>query len=44
MNNYEIFTYQLKQVELYLSKAIRLGVDRVFIIHGKGREGLRMLS
>ena len=41
MNNYEIFTYQLKQVELYLSKAIRLGVDRVFIIHGKGSGRLK---
>ena len=41
MNNYEIFTYQIQQVEKYLSKAIRLGIDKVYIIHGKGSGRLK---
>ena len=37
----EIVTEQLAHVRQYLDKAIRLGVDRVYLIHGKGTGALR---
>lgn len=41
MNNAEILRLQLKTFDTYLSKAIQLGVPRVFIIHGLGKGRLR---
>lgn len=41
MDSYEIFNHQIQQVEQYISKAIRLGVDKVYIIHGKGSGRLK---
>jgi len=40
-SNAEILQLQLQHFERYLDKAIRLGVERVFIIHGLGRGRLR---
>ena len=41
MNNGEKLRLQLKHFDAYMSKAIRLGVPRVFIIHGLGKGKLR---
>jgi hypothetical protein len=41
MNNAEILHLQLQHFERYLQKALRLGVERVFIIHGLGKGKLR---
>ncbi|HMQ49655.1 MAG TPA: Smr/MutS family protein [Saprospiraceae bacterium] len=41
MSNAEILRVQLSHFERYLEKAIRLGVERVFIIHGVGKGRLR---
>lgn len=41
MNNGEILRLQLQHFERYLQKALRLGVERVFIIHGLGKGKLR---
>lgn len=41
MAPFEIFETQLKAVEQYLDKAIKLGVDHVFVIHGKGSGKLK---
>ena len=37
----DILEFQLQHVRDYLDRAIRLGVDRVWIIHGKGTGALR---
>lgn len=37
----DILDLQLRHVSEYLDKAIRLGIDRVWIIHGKGTGALR---
>ncbi|HMQ91137.1 MAG TPA: Smr/MutS family protein [Flavilitoribacter sp.] len=41
MNASEIFRIQIQHFDAYLDKAIRLGVDRVFIIHGLGEGRLK---
>jgi hypothetical protein len=41
LNNNEIINVQLFHFEQYIFKAIRLGIDRVFIIHGVGKGKLR---
>jgi len=41
MSNAEILHFQLQHFERYLQKALRLGVERVFIIHGLGKGKLR---
>ncbi len=41
MDAAQILRIQLRAFEKYLEKAIRLGVDRVLIIHGKGEGVLR---
>ena len=41
LSNNEILSIQLFHFEQYISKAIRLGVDRVFVIHGVGKGKLR---
>lgn len=41
MRNAEIVRIQLNAFDKYLSQAIRLGVDRVFIIHGMGEGKLK---
>ena len=41
MNKSEILRTQLSHFESYMDKAIRLGVERVFIIHGVGKGRLR---
>ena len=41
MNRAEILRLQLDTFETYLSKAIHIGVPRVFIIHGLGKGRLR---
>lgn len=41
INASEIFRIQMQHFEAYLDKAIRLGVERVFIIHGLGQGRLR---
>ncbi len=41
MNNGEKLRLQLKHFEAFMLKAIRLGVPRVFIIHGLGKGKLR---
>ena len=41
MSNAEILYLQLKHFEEFLTKAIRLGVPRVFIIHGVGKGRLK---
>ena len=38
LSNMEIINIQLRTFETYLSKAIRLGVPKVYIIHGVGKE------
>lgn len=41
MEAFEIFQVQLDAVDLYIKKALRLGVDKVYIIHGKGTGRLK---
>jgi hypothetical protein len=41
LSNSEILRIQLQHFDEYIEKAIRLGVDRVFIIHGIGKGRLR---
>ncbi len=41
MTNGEIIQLQLRHFEQYIDKAYRLGVERVFIIHGLGKGRLR---
>lgn len=41
MSNAEILRLQLKHMEAFLEKAIRLGIERVFLIHGVGKGRLR---
>lgn len=41
MSNAEILNLQLHHFEQYLRKALRLGVERVFVIHGLGKGKLR---
>lgn len=41
MSNGEIIKLQLKIFEEYLDEAIKLGVPRVFVIHGKGKGKLK---
>lgn len=41
LSNSEILRIQLSHFESYIDKAIRLGVERVFIIHGVGKGRLR---
>jgi hypothetical protein len=41
LSNREILSIQLFHFEQYVSKAIRIGVDRVFVIHGLGKGKLR---
>jgi hypothetical protein len=41
LSNGQILRHQLLVFEDYLDKAIRLGVPRVFVIHGKGRGRLK---
>ena len=38
---HEILNYQIKAFQKYMDQAIRLGVDRVFIIHGIGEGKLK---
>ena len=41
LSNSQILTMQVAHFERFMHKAIRLGVDRVFIIHGVGKGKLR---
>lgn len=41
MSNTEIITLQLRRFDDFLAKAIRIGVERVFVIHGVGKGVLR---
>lgn len=41
LSNKEILRIQLFHFEQYVSKALRIGVDRVFVIHGLGKGKLR---
>ncbi len=41
LSNSQILTIQVAHFERFMQKAIRLGVDRVFIIHGIGKGKLR---
>lgn len=41
LNNAEILDIQLRHFEKYMDQALRMGVDRVFIIHGVGAGRLR---
>jgi hypothetical protein len=41
LTNSQILTIQVSHFDRYVEKAIRLGVDRVFIIHGIGKGKLR---
>ncbi len=41
MDNLDIIGLQIRHFEAYLDKAVRLGVERVFIIHGVGKGQLR---
>ncbi len=41
MSNAEILRFQLSAFDRYLDKAIRLGVERVFVIHGLGQGRLK---
>jgi hypothetical protein len=41
LNKAEILQYQIKAFEKYMEEALKLGVDRVFIIHGVGKGKLR---
>lgn len=43
LNKAEILQVQVRHFEQYLQQAIRLGVSRVFIIHGLGKGKLRQL-
>jgi len=41
MSNAEILRLQLRHFEAYIDKALRVGAERVFIIHGLGKGRLR---
>lgn len=41
MNKADIIRLQIKHYEVFLEKAIRIGVDRIFVIHGVGKGKLR---
>ncbi len=41
LSNSQILTIQVAHFERFMQKAIRLGVDRVFVIHGIGKGKLR---
>ncbi len=41
LSNTEIVNIQLRSFETYLSKAVRLGVSKVYIIHGVGKGKLK---
>ncbi len=41
LNNSDILNLQIRHFEQYLDKAVRVGVDRVFIIHGVGEGKLK---
>ncbi len=41
LSNAQVIQLQLRHFETYLDKAVRLGVERVFIIHGIGKGRLR---
>lgn len=41
MNNAEILRLQIQQFENFIEQAYRMGIDRVFIIHGLGKGKLR---
>ncbi len=41
LSNTEILNIQLFHFEQYISKALRIGVDRVFVIHGVGKGKLK---
>ncbi|MEY3050808.1 MAG: hypothetical protein RLY31_593 [Bacteroidota bacterium] len=41
MSNAEILRFQLASFDRYLDKAVRLGVERVFVIHGLGQGRLK---
>ncbi|NJN34866.1 MAG: Smr/MutS family protein [Saprospiraceae bacterium] len=41
LTNAEILTIQMRYFEHFLAKAIRLGVTRIFVIHGVGKGKLR---
>ncbi len=41
MSNTEIVELQLLHFEVFIDKAVRLGVDRVFVIHGLGKGRLK---
>jgi len=41
MNNLEILKLQIRHFEQYMSKAIQVGAERIFIIHGLGKGKLR---
>ncbi len=41
LSNEEIVQIQLEHVRQYLDRAIRLGIDKVYLIHGKGSGALR---
>lgn len=41
LNNAEILGLQMMRFEKYIDQALKLGVDRVFIIHGVGKGRLR---
>ena len=41
MNHSEILRHQIAAFDIYIDRAIRMGVDRVFIIHGLGKGKLK---
>jgi len=41
LNNADILNLQIRRFEQYLDQAVRLGVDRVFIVHGVGEGKLK---
>jgi hypothetical protein len=41
LNNTEIVNIQIRSFENYLAKAIRLGIPRIYVIHGVGKGKLR---
>jgi len=41
MNKADILRLQMKHFDAFLEKAIRVGVDRIFVIHGVGKGKLR---
>lgn len=43
LSNQEIINVQLRVFENYLSKALRLGIKRIFVIHGVGKGRLKEL-